>query len=122
METSAQIETRLRAEYAVLTERVNGEDVTLDQVAYDATIAEWVKAELAVQQAAAHDAARAGLRRQVRTARTRLQQIAGASGSFSNAQRDAAIEDVARILDGLIGVVIDLALIEREEGAPSGIG
>lgn len=113
METPAQIEARLRAEYPTLTARVNGEDVALSPAAYEAKIAEWVLAELAAQQAADDEAARKDLRRQIRLARTRLQAIRDAA-SFTNAQRDAAIRDTARILDGLIGVLIDLTLVERE--------
>jgi hypothetical protein len=114
METPEQIEARLRQQFPVVTERVNGVDAALGPAAYEAKIAEWVANELAAQQAAADEEARRELRRQVRIARTRLQQIRDATGAFSNAQRDAAIKDVARILDGLIGVVVDLALIERE--------
>jgi len=50
---------------------------------------------------------------QVRLARTRLSQIATAT-TFTAAQRDAAIKDTARILNGVIGVLIDRALIERD--------
>jgi len=42
-----------------------------------------------------------------------LSQIATAT-TFTAAQRDAAINDTARILNGVIGVLIDRALIERD--------
>lgn len=102
-------------QYAVLTSDVNGETVTLTEPERLARINEWADATLAAEQEADAQAALKELRRQVRLARTRLQQIRDASGTFTNAQRDAAIKDVARYLDGLIGVLIDLNLIERND-------
>ena len=109
------IEARLRTEYPTLTVRVNGTNTPLALAAYDLRIAEMAVAERKAQLAGEADAALKDLRRQVRTARTRLQQIATAAPPFSNTQRDAAIQDTARFLDGLIGVLIDLNLIERND-------
>ena len=111
----ATIEARLRTEYPTLTARVDKQDVPLDQGAYDARIAEMAVAERQAQLDAEADAARKELRRQVRVARTRLQQIATAVPPFSNAQRDAAIQDTANYLDRLIGILIDANLIEASD-------
>ena len=115
-ETTQQIEARLRADpaYAVLTRVVNGAAQTLTAAERDARIAEEAAAIRQQHLDAEAAAALKTLRAQVRTARARLQQIHTAAPPFSNAQRDAAIQDTARFLDGLIGVLIDLNLIERE--------
>jgi hypothetical protein len=113
-QTRAEIEAGFRAQYPTMTEQVNGEDRLLTAPEYEARLAGWVDAELARQQELDAEAARKETRRQVRLARARLQQIRDAA-SFTTAQRDAAIKDLARILDGLILVVIDLALIEGSD-------
>lgn len=114
-ETRQQIETRLRAEYPEMKAIENGVERTLGKAEYDATMTEWVENEFVRQLAEDAETARKETRRQVRAARVRLQQIAGASGTFTNAQRDAAIKDVARFLDGTIGALIDLSLIEATD-------
>lgn len=108
----ATITANLKATYPTLSATVNGVSSTLDAAAYDARIAEMADAELARQQAADAAAAKKALRDAVRTARTRLQQIATATPPFTTTQRDAAIQDTANILDKLIGVLIDLRQIE----------
>lgn len=112
--TAAEIETNLRQANPVIQDNVNGVNVVLNQQQYDARIASWVAAELANQDAAAQQDALRQLRQQVRVARTRLQQIRDTTGTPTNAQRDQAIKDIATYLDGLIGVLIDLNIIERQ--------
>ena len=116
-ETRDAIAARLRAdpEYAVLTRTVNGETHTLSADEREARITDMADAIQQSQLDAEVLTALKDTRRQVRLARTRLQQIRDASGAFTNAQRDAATKDLARYLDGLIGVLIDLALIERSD-------
>lgn len=110
------IETRLRLLHPTITTQVNGTDTVHGpgDAEYEDTMDRWAESERQFQLDAEAEAALRELRRQVRVARTRLQQIAGATGTFTNAQRDQATKDIARFLDGLIGVLIDLDLIERE--------
>lgn len=76
---------------------------------YEADIAAWVEQHLAAEVEIEAEAGRAELRRQVPLARTRLQEIADVAGAPTAAQRDAAIRDIARILDRLIGAVVAAA-------------
>lgn len=111
-QTREQIEAQIRADNpAPLHELVNGEVLEVTGAAYDAQIAIWVDNTLAQQIAEDGEAARVERRRQVRIARTRLQQIRDAT-SFTNAQRDAALRDLARIVDGIIEAMIDTKIIE----------
>lgn len=114
-ETQQQAEARLRGRYPQpQVASINGEDVAMTQAAYDAWIAASATAEVATQVEAEAEMARLEVRRQVRAARTRLQQIEAAGGALTNAQRDQGIKDIARIVDRVIGVLIDLRLVERE--------
>lgn len=116
-QTVADIKAGYEADpqYAVLTESVNGEVVTLSASERDALLTTWATNERQRQLDNEAAAALKELRRQVRLARTRLQQIRDATPPFTNAQRDAATQDIARYLDGLIGVLIDLRLIEATD-------
>lgn len=116
-QTLAEIRAALDADpqYATLTESVNGEAVPLSPAERNARLDEWASNERQRQLDAEAETARKTLRSQVRAALTRLDQIAEATGSFTNAQRDAAIQDMARFQAGLIRVLIDLHLIERTD-------
>jgi hypothetical protein len=109
----ATITANLKAAYPTLAQTVNGATSTLTQTQYDARIAEMAQAELDRQVAADTAATQKALRDQVRTARTRLQQIRDATpGTATNVQRDQAISDIANYLDKLIGALIDRGIVE----------
>lgn len=112
--TRAEIEAAFRASDPVMRVTEDGVERVLSVPEYEARLAEWVETKLAAELAADAEAARKELRRQVRAARTRLQAIRDTT-SFSNASRDAALRDLTRVLDGLIGVLIDRALIEATD-------
>lgn len=111
-EDVATIEVRLRTEYPALTAVINKQPVTLDAAAYERRIGEMAVAVQQQQLAAEAEATRKALRDAVRTARTRLNQIATATPPFTNTQRDAAIQDIANYLNKLVGVLIDRGQIE----------
>lgn len=115
-QTVADIKAGYEADprYATLKHHVNGEDVPLSVAERDAMLTEWATNERQRQLDAEAEDARKALRQQVRTALTRLDQIATATPPLTSAQRDAAIQDMARFQARLIRALIDLRLIERE--------
>lgn len=115
METREEIDARLRLEHPEIAVVENKVRRVLDPAAYEVRLAQWVDAELARQGREDEDEARRQLRRQVRLALTTLNDnIALLSGTPTAAQVRGCVLDNARVLRGLISVLIDLALIERE--------
>ena len=100
-------------QYAVLTSTVNGEAVTLSDAERLALINEWADNQLALEVETEAEATRKAIRDQVRTARAMLIAIRD-DANMTNAEAVQNIRDLARIQLGVITVLIDRALVERE--------
>lgn len=115
-QTLPQITAALTAAYPTLSVTANGVSATLSQSAYDARIAEMAAAELANQQAADAAAGKKAVRRQARLALATLAtNITLLTGAPTQAQVKGCVLDNAKILQGLIQVLIDLQLVEATD-------
>lgn len=104
-------------QYATLTRAVGKETVPLTGKERDDLFGQWADAALVEAGKLAEDVAKRGLRRQVRLALTALDADIVAldgGGNLTVAQMRAMLSRTDRVLVGLIRVLIDLDLIERE--------
>ena len=116
-QTVAEIKAGYEADpgYTTLTRNVNGEDALLSTAERDAKLTTWAANERQRQLNAETEEARKTLRRQVRLARTTLIAIRD-DATITQAEAVAYIRQLATIQLGVIDALIDLRLIEPEEG------
>lgn len=116
-ETLEQITTRLKAEYPTLYGSANGERYELPPKEYEEEIARWAANEREQHLADEAEATRKDARRQIRAGLTALNAdiatLAGTSG-LTVAQMRPMLLRTNRALVGLVAILIDLNLIERE--------
>lgn len=106
-ETIQEIFDRLNADptYATLRFQVGDEVREYPPEMREAMLTEWAASERKKQLEDESNATETALRQQVRGARSQLQAIHAGWGTATQAQKLAAVDDIAVILDRLIGAL-----------------
>lgn len=116
-ETRAQRIARLKAANPQIVDRVNGEDVTRDAAAYDASINQWADKEEAAEAGSVAEAAKKTLRQQVRDG---LDTLATDETLLKGAPTAAQVRDATlhnnQAIQKLVRVLINAGVIEPNGG------